>query len=126
MEDRFDGPSSRHQPMTRSHTTIEPRMVNSSKNKARNKSIERNGSAVSHMNSPPTPIEAQATLEKILPRPMTSTKRVLWQKILATAFKCAQLLLAQHVINCSNSLYEKYDFLRFYVTMNWLRKLFVL
>ena len=68
MEDRFDGPSSRHQPMTRSHTTIEPRMVNSSKNKARNKSIERNGSAVSHMNSPPTPIEAQATLEKILPR----------------------------------------------------------
>ena len=70
IEDRFDGgPSSRRQPMTRSHTTIEPGMNISSKSKARNRSIERNGSAVSHINSPPTPIEAQATLEKILPRP---------------------------------------------------------
>jgi hypothetical protein len=70
MEENFDGPSSssRHQPMTRSHTTIEPRMISSSKNKARNRSIERNGSAASHLNSPPSPMEAQATLEKILPR----------------------------------------------------------
>ena len=70
MEDGFSGPtlSSRHQAMTRSHTTIEPRMLTSSKNKARNKSIERNGSTASHMHSPPTPLEAQATLEKILPR----------------------------------------------------------
>ena len=68
-EDRFDsGPSSRRQPMTRSHTTIEPGMNTSSKNRARNKSIERNGSAVGHMNLPPSAIEAQATLEKILPR----------------------------------------------------------
>ena len=70
MEDGFSGPSlsSRHQAMTRSHTTIEPRMLTSSKNKDRNKSIERNGSTASHMHSPPTPLEAQATLEKILPR----------------------------------------------------------
>ena len=70
IDGKFDGPtlSSRHQAMTRSHTTIEPRMISSSKNKARNKSIERNGSAASHFNSPPSPMEAQATLEKILPR----------------------------------------------------------
>ena len=69
-EESFDGPSlsSRHQPMTRSHTTIEPRMLVSSKSKKRNKSIQRNGRATSHLYSPPTPMEAQATLEKILPQ----------------------------------------------------------
>ena len=71
MDERFEGPSlsSRHQPMTRSHTTIEPRMQMNAKNKARNRSIERKGSsATSHLHSPPSPMEAQATLEKILPR----------------------------------------------------------
>ena len=70
IEEGLNDPSlsSRHQPMTRRHTTIEPRMLVSSKSKKRNKSIERNGSAASHLNSPPTPLEAQATLEKILPR----------------------------------------------------------
>ena len=65
----MDSPSSasRHPAMIRSHTTIEPRDIASYKASSRINNFDRSG-GVKHTHSPPSPTEAQATLEKMLPR----------------------------------------------------------
>ena len=64
----FDSPVSTsrgHPIMTRSHTTVEPRTP---KHQSRKRSTERLSNGGQLLFSPPSPIEAQATLEKLLPR----------------------------------------------------------
>ena len=73
----IDSPSSasRHPAMIRSHTTIEPRDIASFKANSRINNFDRSGGA-KHMHSPPSPTEAQATLEKMLPRYPTINYRL--------------------------------------------------